>query len=74
MTDTASADKIAADARRTDAPSPPEVIYVNERRIACNGGGGALGHPRVWYSLEDGEAECGYCDRKFIYDPAKAAS
>lgn len=44
----------------------PEVIYVDKLRVSCNGGG-ALGHPIVWYSLEDGEAECGYCDRKFIY-------
>ncbi|SNT67681.1 Uncharacterized conserved protein, contains Zn-finger domain [Amphiplicatus metriothermophilus] len=55
------------------APPPPEVIYVKTRRIACDGGG-ALGHPIVWYSLEDGEAECGYCDRKFVYDPEKAGS
>lgn len=60
-----------ADSTNT-APPPPETIYVAEHRIACDGGGGALGHPRVWYSLDDGEAECGYCDRKFIYDPAKA--
>ncbi|MEL6212823.1 MAG: zinc-finger domain-containing protein [Pseudomonadota bacterium] len=52
----------------------PEVIYVSERRIACNGGGGALGHPVVYYALDDGEAECGYCDRKFIYDPARAGA
>jgi uncharacterized Zn-finger protein len=45
----------------------PEVIYTDKRRVSCDGGGGALGHPVVWYSLEDGEAECGYCDRKFIY-------
>ena len=54
------------------AAPPPEIIYVDERRVACNGGGGALGHPLVWYALDDGEAVCGYCDRKFIYDPAKA--
>jgi len=54
-------------------PPPPEVIYVGERRVSCNGNGGALGHPVVWYSLEDGEAECGYCDRKFVFDPDKAA-
>lgn len=57
------------------APLPPEVtaevIYVATRRVSCSGNGGALGHPRVWYSLEDGEAECGYCDRRFVYDPAK---
>lgn len=58
----------------TEAPPPPEVIYVKDRRVACNGGGGALGHPRVWLSLEDGEAVCGYCDRKFIYDPSKAGT
>jgi uncharacterized Zn-finger protein len=56
------------------APPPPEVIYVKERSVACNGSGGALGHPRVWYSLDDGEAECGYCDRRFVYDPAKAGT
>lgn len=54
------------------APEPPETIYVAERRIACDGGGGPLGHPKVWYSLVDGRAECGYCDRLFLYDPEKA--
>ncbi|MEM9496022.1 MAG: zinc-finger domain-containing protein [Pseudomonadota bacterium] len=51
----------------------PEIIYVDKTRIACDGGGGALGHPKVWYTLKNGEAECGYCDRKFIFDPARAA-
>ncbi|WP_411816951.1 zinc-finger domain-containing protein [Hyphococcus sp. DH-69] len=50
----------------------PEVIYVDSLRVSCDGGDGALGHPVVWYSLEDGEAECGYCDRKFIYKPEAA--
>ncbi len=54
------------------AAPPPETIYVKERRVACDGGGGALGHPKVWYSLEDGEAECLYCDRTFVYAPDKA--
>lgn len=53
-------------------PPAPEIIYVSTRRVACDGGG-ALGHPKVWYALDDGEAECGYCDRKFIYNPEKAA-
>lgn len=52
----------------------PEVIYTDKRRVSCNGGGGALGHPVVWYSLDDGEAECGYCDRKFIFKPAAEQS
>ena len=59
---------------KTPSTTPdPDVIYVETLRVSCNGGGGALGHPIVWYSLEDGEAECGYCDRKFIYQPASAA-
>jgi uncharacterized Zn-finger protein len=46
---------------------PPELVTVRSRRVACDGVGGALGHPRVW--LEMGEAdfvECGYCDRRFV--------
>ena len=48
-------------------PTPPETIAVRSHRIACDGVGGALGHPRVW--LEMGEAEfveCPYCDRRFV--------
>ena len=48
-----------------------ETIYVSSHRVSCNGGSGALGHPLVYYSLEDGEAVCGYCDRRFVYDPEK---
>jgi uncharacterized Zn-finger protein len=45
----------------------PEVVLVRSRRVACDGVGGALGHPRVY--LEMGEAdfvECPYCDRRFV--------
>lgn len=52
----------------------PEIIYVREQRVSCNGGGGALGHPLVYYTLKDGAAECGYCDRRFVFDPEKAAT
>lgn len=45
----------------------PETIIVTDRRICCDGGGGALGHPKVYYTIgELGYVECGYCDRKFI--------
>lgn len=46
---------------------PAEVVRVRSGRVACDGVGGALGHPRVW--LEMGEAEfveCPYCDRRFM--------
>jgi uncharacterized Zn-finger protein len=37
--------------------------------VACDGGEGALGHPRVWLSVdrETGYVECGYCDKKFVH-------
>ena len=45
----------------------PETETVTRTRIACDGGGGALGHPRVWLEIGDeGFVECGYCDKKFI--------
>ncbi len=48
-------------------PEPPETEVVTATRVACDGGEGALGHPRVWLSLgDDGEVECPYCDKKFI--------
>ena len=49
-------------------PPPPEVIEVTARRVACDGGGGALGHPRVWMTIPfaTGWVDCGYCDRRFV--------
>lgn len=47
----------------------PEVIIVDDDadEVSCDGGGGALGHPVVWYSF-DGlrQVTCGYCDREFV--------
>ena len=54
----------------THDPHSAEIVPVRSRRVACDGVGGALGHPRVW--LEMGEAdfvECGYCDRRFVIAP-----
>jgi uncharacterized Zn-finger protein len=49
-------------------PTPaPEVVTVTKRRVSCDGGGGALGHPRVYLEMGQGrEVECPYCDRKFV--------
>ena len=45
----------------------PETEEVEASRIACDGGEGALGHPRVWLSIgEEGFVECPYCDKKFV--------
>ncbi|MBC7768104.1 MAG: zinc-finger domain-containing protein [Phycisphaerales bacterium] len=45
----------------------PEVITVSARKVKCDGGGGALGHPVVFYDMgEENFVECGYCDRRFV--------
>lgn len=53
----------------------PEVIVVpdDSDEVSCDGGGGALGHPKVWYSFDGQDStECGYCDRLFIKERAAA--
>ena len=48
----------------------PETIVVNQTRVACEGSGGALGHPRVYLEMgSEGFVECGYCDRRFVLSP-----
>ncbi|KAF8766757.1 NADH dehydrogenase [ubiquinone] iron-sulfur protein 6, mitochondrial-like [Argiope bruennichi] len=46
---------------------PPKV--VKERVVSCDGGGGALGHPKVYINLDkDGPKACGYCGLRFVLD------
>jgi len=50
--------------------SAPEVIVTHTRRVKCDGGGGALGHPVVFYDMGDEPfVECLYCDRRYVYEP-----
>lgn len=58
-----------APARASLVPDLPaaEEIVVRSRRIACDGVGGALGHPRVYLEMGEGDfVECPYCDRRFV--------
>lgn len=49
------------------SPETPEVVRVRSRRVACDGVGGALGHPRVYLEMgDDPFVECPYCDRRFV--------
>ena len=50
-------------------PAPPETVEVEQIDVSCDGGGGALGHPKVYTTLVDGEVECPYCGRKFVLKP-----
>ena len=46
---------------------PPEEVVVSTKRVACDGGGGALGHPLVYLDMgKHDHVECGYCDRRFV--------
>jgi uncharacterized Zn-finger protein len=46
---------------------PAETIYIDDMVAACNGGGGPLGHPRVYLNLAPaGRVECPYCSRLFV--------
>ena len=47
----------------------PETKVVQSWRIDCDGGEGALGHPRVWLQIpqEQGWVACPYCDCKFVH-------
>ena len=46
-----------------------EVRIVSEYRIACDGGEGPLGHPRVWLQIppDVGYVVCPYCDTKYVH-------
>lgn len=46
---------------------PVEVIEVDSSSISCDGGDGALGHPRIYLTLsKEGEIDCPYCGRHFV--------
>eukprot|EP01125_Pyxidicula_operculata_P005681 TRINITY_DN1994_c0_g1_i1.p1 TRINITY_DN1994_c0_g1~~TRINITY_DN1994_c0_g1_i1.p1 ORF type:complete len:136 (+),score=26.15 TRINITY_DN1994_c0_g1_i1:18-425(+) len=63
---------------RHDHPDRPASAYihqvppvvVDERVTVCDGGGGSLGHPRVFINLDKSTPEdpciCGYCGLGFV--------
>ena len=60
-------DELSATGCAADFPAP-ETEVVNVWKIACDGGEGALGHPRIWIAIpqDEGVADCGYCDKRYI--------
>lgn len=46
-----------------------ETIVVDRRKVACDGGLGALGHPRVWLVIGEHQTVCPYCSRLFVLQP-----
>lgn len=47
-----------------------ETKIVNTWRVACDGGEGALGHPRVWLTIpkDTGYVICPYCDAMYVHE------
>ncbi|MGO1119689.1 zinc-finger domain-containing protein [Rhodovibrionaceae bacterium A322] len=44
-----------------------DSITVEKEIIACDGGSGPSGHPRVFLNMEGkGEIECPYCGQHFV--------
>jgi uncharacterized Zn-finger protein len=58
----------------TTTPPPFETIEVDQTTVACDGGDGPLGHPRVFLHIEDQPAPghttrsvtCPYCSRFYV--------
>jgi len=48
-----------------------ELLYVDQTTVSCDGGGGPLGHPKVYLKFGsadengDGEIVCPYCSARF---------
>lgn len=47
-----------------------ETLTVHHAEVACDGGNGPLGHPRVFLHInrEIGSVTCPYCSRHYVLD------
>ncbi|HLY91244.1 MAG TPA: zinc-finger domain-containing protein [Acetobacteraceae bacterium] len=50
----------------TTGSAPVETIEVDDATVACDGGDGALGHPRVFLHIEGRSVMCPYCSRLYV--------
>ena len=61
------------DAAKRGQMEPTEIIDVDSETVACDGGKGALGHPRVFLNMKgQGRIDCPYCGRRFVLKAAAA--
>lgn len=57
------------------AQGSAERVTVKIARVSCDGGGGALGHPKVFMDMgQDGSVQCKYCDKIFVLDADSAGA
>ena len=42
---------------------------VKSKKVSCNGGGGALGHPKIYLDMgKENQITCPYCSKIFILE------
>lgn len=47
--------------------SDVEKVVVDKKQVSCDGGKGALGHPKVYLNMGDKDfIECPYCGKNFL--------
>ena len=53
---------------------PTETIMVDKMIVGGDGGGGALGHPMVYLTVEKSHhVDCPYCGRRYVLKEGAAA-
>ena len=58
----------------SDSAAQSATIHVESASFACDGGGGALGHPKVQLTLDkNGQRACPYCGAHFELKPGASA-
>jgi len=63
-----------ADEQGAAASADGDQIATDQTTVVCDGGGGALGHPRVFLHMEDGRVECPYCGRQYVLTGAAGSA
>lgn len=53
----------------TTGATAMETIRVDSRDVACDGGNGSLGHPRVFLHISGERVVCPYCSRLYVLNP-----
>ncbi|MDA8253819.1 MAG: zinc-finger domain-containing protein [Rhodospirillales bacterium] len=59
-------DSLSPPAAAPGARAPTEIIHVDHAVVACDGGAGPLGHPRVFLRIVGRQVMCPYCSRLYV--------
>jgi len=52
---------------KTKKTPSAETVIVEDRVIACDGGKGRLGHPKVYLNMgANNSISCPYCSKEFV--------